>query len=408
MTIVQINAVYEYSSTGRTTKEMHDFFISNGDNSYVFCTNQEKIENNIFKIGNTIDYKSHALGSRLLGTQGKFSSLSTHRLVRQLKSINPDIVILRNLHANYINLPILLSFLAKFDIPTIIVLHDCWFFTGHCCYYTDDNCYKWKTECNHCPILHKYNKSLIFDRTNHNFTMKKRLFEAIPRLGVVGVSDWVLNEAKQSLLKCAKIKKRIYNWIDLSVFRPYDSNELRSKLGLHNDFVILGVAQFWNNEKGLQLFKKLAKEFPNCKIVLVGGMDSSEKLPTNIIAVGILSGLRELAEHYSMADVFLNPSVQETFGKVSAEALACGTPIIANNATANPELVGNCGFVVDNNDFEQFKTAISNIMAIGKKSLSSECVTRANLLFNKARNLKEYQNIMSDLSSLGSSKRSIP
>lgn len=66
-------------------------------------------------------------------------------------------------------------------------------------------------------------------------------------------------------------------------------------------------------------------------------MDSSEKLPTNIIAVGILSGLRELAEHYSMADVFLNPSVQETFGKVSAEALACGTPIIANNATANPE-----------------------------------------------------------------------
>ena len=150
MTIVQINAVYEYSSTGRTTKEMHDFFISNGDNSYVFCTNQEKIENNIFKIGNTIDYKSHALGSRLLGTQGKFSSLSTHRLVRQLKSINPDIVILRNLHANYINLPILLSFLAKFDIPTIIVLHDCWFFTGHCCYYTDDNCYKWKTECNHC------------------------------------------------------------------------------------------------------------------------------------------------------------------------------------------------------------------------------------------------------------------
>lgn len=74
-----------------------------------------------------MDHKLHALLSRITGRQACFSYLATRRLLRELDRINPDAVILRNLHGNYINLPVLLRYLAKKDIVTIPVMHDCWF-----------------------------------------------------------------------------------------------------------------------------------------------------------------------------------------------------------------------------------------------------------------------------------------
>ena len=73
------------------------------------------------------------------------------------------------------------------DIATIVVLHDVWIFTGHCCYYKEDNCDKWLTSCNHCPAQNKYNKSWFWDNSEFNFK-KMNLFSAIPRLSVIGVS----------------------------------------------------------------------------------------------------------------------------------------------------------------------------------------------------------------------------
>ena len=55
MKVVQINAVYEFSSTGRTTREMHVFLQSEGIESYVFCANKNNPHQNIFKMGKTCD-----------------------------------------------------------------------------------------------------------------------------------------------------------------------------------------------------------------------------------------------------------------------------------------------------------------------------------------------------------------
>ena len=49
-----------------------------------------------------------------------------------------------------------------------------------------------------------------------------------------------------------------------------------------------------------------------------------------------------------MADVLLNLSMEEACGRVTIEALACGTPVIAMNSTSNPEQIGeSCGYVVE-------------------------------------------------------------
>ena len=352
MKVVQINAVYGASSVGRTMMEMHEFFTLNGIESYNFYSVKTSKSNPCDIIGGKLDHKIHGFFSRLFGKQAYFSFFPTRTLIKKLKKIDPDVVILRNLHSNYIHMPLLLKYLAKEDISTLVVLHDCWFFTGHCCHYTEIGCHKWQTECNHCPLIHTNNKSWFFDNSHCIFQDKKHLFGSIPHLAVVGVSDWITNEARKApIFENAKQFQRIYNWIDFKKFY-YRENapEIREGLGLAaNDFVALAVSMLWDDRKGLGVIIKLAKTLPDIKIVMVGNLPPVQ-LPSNIISLPPTGAVDKLAEYYSMADVFLNFSIQETFGKVAAEALSCGTPTVVNNATANPEIPGPCGEIVNSND----------------------------------------------------------
>lgn len=361
MKIVQINAVNEFSSTGRMTRELHEYLLSQGMESYIAACNV-KDTNNTIKIGNTLDYKIHALKSRIFGRQGFYSRQSTNRLIKTLSRIKPDIIHLHNLHANYINLPLLIDYISTNNIATVITLHDCWSFTGHCCYFTDSNCEKWKLNCGQCQELKKWNPSWFFDRSSQNLQDKKELFSKISNLAVIGVSDWVTNFVHDSILSSSKIIKRIYNWIDVDVFKPKSINKLRSKYGLENKFVILGVSHAWSLGKGLFDFINLAQLRPDLTFVLVGSMPTNVTLPNNIISVGVINNSEKLAEYYSMADVFFNPSIRETFGLVTVEAMACGIPVIVYNATATPELVPSfCGEIVPIKSFEDTINAIQHI-----------------------------------------------
>lgn len=389
--VVQINAVYKYSSTGRLTMEIHQFLKEHGVESWVFCTNISNPKINVLQIGNKIDYKIHAFLSRLTGLQSFFSKKATKKLLRHLDKIRPDIVHLGNLHNNYINLPLLLSYLSKKKIATVLTLHDCWLFTGHCFYYTKYNCDKWLLGCGHCPALHDYNKSWFFDRTHKVYQDKKRLFASIPKLAVIGVSEWVTSEARLSLLHNAKITKRIYNWINLNVFYPRETERDKS-------FTILGVAQSWSEDKGLSVFFRIAEYLPDCRVLMIGEIGNNLRLPKNVRAIGATPSTEELAKYYSSADVFVTCSVQETFGNVSAEALACGTPIIVNNATANPELVGQgCGFIADNKNINSYLNAIQRVRELGKGFFSENCRKFALQNFDLKRNILEYLNLYKQL-----------
>lgn len=395
MNVVQINAVYHSSSTGRLTEELHNFLLDKGVNSYVFCTNIKGAKDNIYKIGNKLDYMLHASLSHLLGKQAYFSFISTSFMIKKLDRIQPDVIILGNLHGNFINLPLLLKYIANKNIPTILILHDCWFFTGHCCYYTDDNCYKWKVQCNKCPILHKYNKSLFLDNSKSIFDHKKQLFSQVKQLTVVGVSDWIKNEAMQSpILHNASNFLRIYNWIDLDLFKPLYTDTIRTDLSIGLDtFLILGVSQYWSEYKGLNRFIRLAKDNESYKIILVGEMPANVELPSNILSVGAVNSAEILAKYYNAADVFVNFSIQETFGLVSAEAIACGTPLITNSYTANPEICGrSCGYIVELDHWSTVIDAIEDVRIKGKKYFLNSCRNFAVNNFSKRNSLESYSN----------------
>lgn len=398
MKILQINAVSGIRSTGRTCVEIADYLNKNGDEGYIAYSDGLPYAKG-YKIGTPFEIKLHGLFSRIFGMQAYFSRKGTRKLLNYMDELKPDVVHLHNLHANYINLKLLLTYLAENNISTVLTLNDCWFYTGKCTHYTANGCYKWKTGCGNCPRLKKDNTSWFFDCTRKMYHDKKKWFGKIPRLAVVGVSDWITNEARMSFLSSAKILIRIYNWIDIEVFKPVNTDELRKKLGLENKFIVLAVASGWSNNKGLDKIIDLAGKIPkDMKIILVGNMRKSVNLPGNIIHIKETHNVNKLVEYYSMVDVFINLSLEETFGKVTAEALACGTPAIVIKSTANPELVGEkCGYVLEEINITDLLEILLKVRENKKEYYSEYCKEFAYRNFNIHYRLTEYTDIYKEL-----------
>jgi len=393
MKILQINAVAQFGSTGRTCKELAQYMNTQTEHRCYTAFSVGEADEYSYHIGSGMDTKIHGLLSRLTGKQAHFSKGATKDLIRWMKQLQPDVVHLRNLHANYIHFPMLMKYLAKEDIPTVITLHDCWFFTGKCCHYTVTGCDRWQTGCHHCPRLKKDNASWIVDATRQLWNEKKALFEAIPRLAVTGVSGWITDEAKKSYLKCAKRIERIYNWIDLDTFAPVPTaQQTRDEMLPAGKKMVLGVASGWSNAKGLDAFlslaQKLGEEYVIC---LVGAMPEGVQLPDNLYHIPSTDSAQKLAELYTMADVFVTLSAEESFGKVSAEALACGTPVVCYDSTANKELVGDgCGEVLASGELEAMERAIRRICLADKEAYTQTCRQFAYANFKKEDRIRDY------------------
>lgn len=401
MRILQINAVYEKYSTGRNTKELHEFLQNNRIESYVASPDLGGLVDNCYCIGNRIDRKIHALCSRISGKQGYFSIKATKGLLNYMDDISPDIVVLGNLHGNYINLNMLLEYIKRKNIITVLVLHDCWFYTGKCVYYIEDNCSKWKNGCGECPALKKGNPSFFFDKSNKMLKDKEKHFEGIKNLAVVGVSKWVTDDVKLSILHGAKVITYIYNWIDLDLFSPDIVSNIRQIYCLGDKKIVLGVAMSWNIAKGIEIFNKLADTLPDeYQIVLIGDYSKVKNPNKKIKFVGTINKSSELAQFYSEAYVFVNPSIQETFGKTTAESMACGTPVIAYNGTAMPELIGKdgkCGALVNSLNALDYKHEIENMSLCDMSIIQQNCRNRATDLFDKDTNIRKYLELFDNL-----------
>lgn len=401
MKVLQINAVCGEGSTGRICLELSDFLMKGGHESLILFGNGRSNYSHAKKIASKMGVKIHGVLSRLTGKNAAFSLISTGKAIKEIKRFQPSIVHLHNLHGNYINLKRILKYLAKKNIPTVITLHDCWFFTGKCTHYTSVQCYRWQVGCEKCPKLKADIPSCFFDCSAKMWKEKKELFSAIPRLGVVGVSDWITAEAQKSFLKDAKIVQRIYNWIDLSVFYPR-TEDIRDKYGIPKDkFLVLCISAGWT--KGTAKYEDLLRLSStlgdDTQIVLAGNILEGKNLPSNITAIGYVRSTEELAKLYSQADVYIHLSREDTFGKVIAEALACGIPAIVYNATACPELIGeDCGYVVETGNIEEVKNCIDKVRELGKLQFSNKCIDFVKKSFEKEQLIKETIELYNRLS----------
>ncbi len=357
MKILQINAVYGVGSTGIIVKDIHEMCIEKGIESYVAYSSSNIHESEIkngYKIGKNFGKKLHALLCRINGMQGYFSRFATKRFLKFIDRIEPDIVQLHNLHSNYINLNMLLKYLAKRSIKTIVTLHDCWFYTGGCFHYTAAKCDKWLYGCGHCPKKKCDTPAYLFDRSVKILKDRKKYFGAIKNLTVVGVSEWITGEAVKTVFSGRKAVT-IHNGIDTEFFKPTTSN-YRKKYDIDEKFVILGPASKWLSKVNQDVFEKFVKLLKEDEVLVLLGCTKQQidDLPKNVLGIPFIKDRDELRKIYSASDVFINPTREDTLPFANLEPSACGTPVITFNNTGAKETVdGINSFAVENGSVEQ-------------------------------------------------------
>ncbi|MBR2488999.1 MAG: glycosyltransferase [Clostridia bacterium] len=374
MKVVQINANCGSGSTGKIVLSVSKLLDAKGTGNYILYSNGQSDYANGIKYTSFFAVKMEALFSRILGHYGFDAKSATKRLISHLEKIKPDIIHIHNIHSHDCNLKMLFDYIKAKNIKVYWTFHDCWAFTGYCPYFDIVNCNKWQTECYKCEQYRKY--SWFFDRSKHNFQQKKKVIDGLD-LTVITPSEWMANLAKKSFFKEYPVKV-INNGIDLSVFKPFDSN-FRKKHNCEDKFLILGVAFGWEERKGLSAFLELAKRLDDrFKIVLVGTNDAVDKvLPENIISINKTQNQKELAEIYSAADLFVNPTMEENYPTVNMEALACGTPVLTFNTGGCSEMLDeSCGSVVPKGDMESLFNEILRIQRENPFS-SENCLNKA-------------------------------
>lgn len=370
--LLQINVTANWGSTGRIAEAINKKAKEKGWECYIaYGRNSNPSDSTLIKVGNTIDVYSHYLENKLFDNEGLASRKATDKLIQQIKELSPDIIHLHNIHDHWINYKILFDFFATIDTPIVWTQHDCWAFTGGCCYYSLSKCNKWQSECKNC--IRRRNR--LFDQSNKHFKLKRQIFQYINNLTVVPVSSWLEREVRQSLLSKFPIVT-IHNGVDIDVFKPIESTSVRTKYNINNKFFLVAVANIWSRRKGFNDYIALANLLsPDCVLMMIGLTNKMiDELPDNIIGIPATSNTNELVNIYSEADVVLNLSYEETFGLTTVEGMACGTPAIVYNVTASPELITTgTGAVASVGNIHEVLEHINTIKRIGSHYYSNKC-----------------------------------
>lgn len=397
--LLQINVAANWGSHGRIAEEIGLEAMAQGWESYIaYGRYANPSKSHIVKIGDLFDHCLHGAQSLLLDRHGLASCGPTKKLIREIEQIKPDLIHLHNIHGFYLNYPILFRYLSTVDIPVVWTLHDCWAFTGHCAWPIHGHCDRFQEQCCHCPLQSKgYPKSFLLDRSRSNFKLKKRYFRSLQDLHLVTVSRWLEQQVRLSFMQDMDIRT-IYNGLDTEVFRPSGTPPTSVTDG-HP--LVLGVCNAWYDWKGLDDMAALRELLPDDYEVMVVGVneDQMHRLPEGITCIRRTDSVSQLAEIYSQADVFVNPSKVESFGMTTAEALSCGTPSIVYDTSACPEVVDNLtGRVVPLGDVNALAKAVMEICRLpGREAMRQACRERAIRLFNRQDRYKEYLQLYNEV-----------
>lgn len=394
--ILQISSEVNVGSVGKVAEQLGEEIIKQGWESYIaYGRDGLQSLSKTFKIGSRFDKIKHGIYTRITDRHGFASAKATKSLIKKVELIGPDIIHLQHLHGYYVNIEILFNYLSKKNIPVVWTFHDCWSFTGHCAHYEFIGCEKWLTQCEKCPQKSEYPKSSLIDNSFRNYIDKKRLFNSIKNLTIIPVSKWLGEETEKSFLKNNSIKV-IQNGIDLDRFNVSDEKIIintKQNLNISDEFVILGVANPWSVKKGLDYFVALSERLSSdYKIVMVGlSKKQLKKLPNNIIGLERTKNVQQLSELYAAADIFLNPTLEDTFPTTNLESLACGTPVVTFKSGGSPEAISEeTGFVVEKEDIDGLENSIYKIKERSREYYQKACRHRAEKFFDKKKCFLEY------------------
>jgi putative colanic acid biosynthesis glycosyltransferase len=392
MKLLQINSVINSGSTGRIAEDIGMVMMRQGhESAIVFGRGNRPSRSKKIRVGNKLTTYTHVLQTRLLDKHGFASGRATKKLINKIEEFRPDIIGLHNLHGYYLHAGELFQYLKKKKTPVVWTLHDCWPFTGHCAHFMRVGCEKWKTHCRDCPLTSYYPKSWIRDRSYQNFDDKREAFTGHPNLTIVTPSRWLKMLVGHSFLNEYPVEV-IHNGINLETFRPVH-NQLDKPL-------VLGVASTWTDQKGLNDFVRLREKLSKDIDIVLIGLSALQigHLPDGIKGIARTESVEKLAEWYSRAVVYVNPTYVDNFPTTNIEALACGTPVITYDTGGSSESVDEkTGLIVERGDSEALEKAIRQVLNNGKESYRDHCRSRAQEKFNKKERFLDYLKLYTEM-----------
>ena len=404
--LLQINPVIRTNtSTGRIMQEIGELAMANGWESYIaYSGGRDGIKpckSTLMPVGSKLDVAVHGLWTRLTDRHGLASWGATRKFIKEIEALKPDIIHIHNIHGYFLNYRLLFDYLKRADIPVVWTIHDCWLYTGHCYYYSSVGCDRWKTGCGNCPQRKAFPSSWFIDRSEGNYKDKALAFNSIKdKLTIVPVSRWIREEMSHSFLKDCHYQV-IHNGIDLNVFdvQP-DDKEVREKYGLGQKHIILGLASIWCKEKGWDDFVRMSEMLNEDEVIVMVGVSEEQQklLPPNIVAIRRTDNIRQLAELYSAAVAFVNPTWQDNYPTVNLEAIACGTPVVTYRTGGSVEAVTEkTGYIVEQGDVKGLLDAVRQIEKNEKILYTLNCRAHALANFRKEERYEDYLKLYENL-----------
>lgn len=328
----------DFGSTGKIANTLHKYLLTKGEKC-IFCYGQGDTcdDNERFKFSGYMDMVGHKINNILTGSLCCASVLATNRLVKRLRALNVSEVYLLNLHGLYLNERILFDYLVKDNIKVVYIMADESAFLGNCFYR--NGCEKFKNECKGCHLLKPWQKFIKPDASYKAYSIKRNAYK---RLNAVYVApEFVILGAKESPLLEGCKTEIIDEAIDVTVNSPKDNSTLKKELGISDNKIVIGcVAPFTDPRKGVKFYLAAAKRLENDErfvFVQVGyNAPTKEGLPKNYIPIGYINNQETLARYYSLADLFVFPSLADTMPNACLEALSCGSPLLCFDTSGMP------------------------------------------------------------------------
>ena len=344
MRLLLINSVCGIGSTGKICGAIAEEYVAQGHEAVIAYGRDgnvpEQYRKFAHRIGLDLGVKASALRTRLLDDHGFANEQATKRFLQWAEEYDPDIVWMHNIHGYYIHVGMLFDWIkSRPHMQVKWTLHDCWSFTGHCAHFTFAKCDKWKTGCFACPEKGSYPASALLDSSRKNYLRKKEAFTGVRDMTLIAPCHWLENLVKQSFLGEYPVEVQ-YNTIDTEVFKP-TAGDFRKMHGLEDKKILLGVAGVWTDRKGLGEFLKLREILDDRFAIVLVGLTEQQigELPGGILGITRTHNARELAQIYTAADAFVNPTYEDNYPTVNLEAESCGTRVITYATGGAPETI---------------------------------------------------------------------
>jgi glycosyltransferase involved in cell wall biosynthesis len=386
--------------------QIHNALLNLGEKSNIAANKVSNAQPNIYQLGNNLTRK---LDQYLLKIEGKLSLYSILALSATTLYFSPyyqqaDVIHLQLIHAE--------SFFSLFNLPLmsrakkiVWTLHDPWLLSGHCVHSLD--CDRWLTGCGNCPDL-----TLSFPIKRDTTALMWKLKHWImhhSQITLVVASQWMYKRVQQSPILSHLPCHIIPLGLDTKIFQPREKSKFRARFGIPLDAQVLSFRYKSGTDsfKGWQWLEQSLTSLEIDKPTYLISFDDKggmEKLKNkyNVIELGWVQDQDLLCDALNATDIFLMPSIAESFGMMAVEAMACGTPVIVFEDTALQEVVQapRAGIAVPYKNAKALTEAIANLLQDSdlRKQLSKSALelvrSEYDIRLYIDRHISLYENII--------------